>query len=213
MSNNFGITGSVERDEDPCDPRENDNLGTMYCQHGKYNLGDKVTNLPVDITDGSYIILPLYLYDHSGITMATKPFSCGWDSGRVGIIYVKQGSEGIYDEDLKERLEAEVKEYNSFLTGDCWGYVVEDAEGEVLDSCWGYYLGDREYCEEEMKSLLATVIKQEGERIKEEVERIKARNLGYTRIDWCEDVMSSHTDLGLEEWRQHKEERDEDRVE
>lgn len=34
------------------------------------------------------IILPLYLYDHSGITMNTTGFSCGWDSGQVGFIYV-----------------------------------------------------------------------------------------------------------------------------
>lgn len=29
------------RDEDPMNPRENDNLGTMYCSHRKYNLGDE----------------------------------------------------------------------------------------------------------------------------------------------------------------------------
>lgn len=33
------------------------------------------------------IILPLYLYDHSGITMRTSKFSCPWDSGQVGWIY------------------------------------------------------------------------------------------------------------------------------
>jgi len=42
-----------------------------------------------DILDSldKYIILPLYLYDHSGITMSTGPFSCPWDSGQVGWIY------------------------------------------------------------------------------------------------------------------------------
>ena len=34
-----------------------------------------------------YVILPLYLYDHSGITISTGPFSCPWDSGQVGWIY------------------------------------------------------------------------------------------------------------------------------
>ena len=33
-----------------------------------------------------YVILPLYLYDHSGITISTGPFSCPWDSGQVGWI-------------------------------------------------------------------------------------------------------------------------------
>lgn len=36
---------------------------------------------------GQYVILPLYLYDHSGITISTGPFSCPWDSGQVGWIY------------------------------------------------------------------------------------------------------------------------------
>lgn len=31
----------IVRDEDPMNPRENDNLGTMYCAHRRYNLGDK----------------------------------------------------------------------------------------------------------------------------------------------------------------------------
>lgn len=34
-----------------------------------------------------YVILPLYLYDHSGITISTEPFSCPWDSWQVGWIY------------------------------------------------------------------------------------------------------------------------------
>jgi hypothetical protein len=33
-------------------------------------------------------IKDLYLYDHSGITISTSPFSCGWDSGQVGFIYL-----------------------------------------------------------------------------------------------------------------------------
>ena len=33
------------------------------------------------------VLLPLYLYDHSGITMNTGGFSCPWDSGQVGWIF------------------------------------------------------------------------------------------------------------------------------
>jgi hypothetical protein len=35
-----------------------------------------------------YAILPLYLYDHSGISMSTGAFSCPWDSGQVGFAYM-----------------------------------------------------------------------------------------------------------------------------
>jgi len=39
---------------------------------------------------GKHVILPLYLYDHSGITMSTSVFSCPWDSGQVGWIYASK---------------------------------------------------------------------------------------------------------------------------
>ena len=43
-------------------------------------------------------ILPLYLYDHSGITISTGKFSCPWDSGQVGWIYVSK--EKVFEEKL-----------------------------------------------------------------------------------------------------------------
>ena len=96
----------------------------------------------------NYILIPLYLYDHSGITMRTASFSCGWDSGQVGWIYVTvaQAHENwpkLDLLDLKGRaaryLEGEVNEYDMYLTGDCWGYAVVDEAGDELDTCWGFY--------------------------------------------------------------------------
>lgn len=157
MTTNFGygITGRIERDDDPMDPREWDNVGTMFCVHSGYDLGDKDAERPSDL-DG-YLYLPLYLYDHSGITMSYKPFSCQWDSGQVGIIYAKKGFEGMSDEKILTGLEAEVENYNDFITGNCFGYILEDSSGEQLDSCWGF-LGDEEYCETCMKEAAAVHI-------------------------------------------------------
>jgi len=38
-----------------------------------------------------YVILPVYIYDHSGITLNTVGFSDPWDSGQVGWIYASKG--------------------------------------------------------------------------------------------------------------------------
>jgi hypothetical protein len=105
-------------------------------------------------------ILDLYLYDHSGITMNTTGFSCGWDSGQVGIIYVSKEKalkewplqENETEEEWEKRiykyLDGEVKNYDAYLTGDVWGYIVTDnLDDEVVESCWGFY--GHEYCEEE----------------------------------------------------------------
>ena len=74
------------------------------------------------------MILPLYLYDHSGITMNTTGFSCPWDSGQVGWIYAdRRRIEAEYGkvtpetvEKARQVLEGEVKSYDYFLTGQCW---------------------------------------------------------------------------------------------
>jgi hypothetical protein len=108
-----------------------------------------------------FVRLPLYLYDHSGITMSTGAFSCPWDSGQVGFIYVslvkvrnevsqpgaEWDTEFTRHDGVKETLRQyaervltiEVETYDQYLTGQVYGYVVEDEDGEHLDSCGGFY--------------------------------------------------------------------------
>jgi hypothetical protein len=135
-------------DSSPESPREWDNLGTMYCEHGHYALGDEGAERPGP-TD---IYLPLYLYDHSGITMNTTGFSCGWDSGQVGVIYVSR--ERIRKEygwqrltkarltKIYDYLRGEVGTYNTYLRGDVYGFRAYDDEGNETDACWGFYGSD-----------------------------------------------------------------------
>jgi len=102
------------------------------------------------------VLLPLFLYDHSGLTMMTSGFSCRWDSGQVGWIYTTK--ERILAEyggkyltkKLRARAEgvlrSEVKVFDQYLSGEVYGYVLEGPDGD-LDSCWGFY-GDREVRQE-----------------------------------------------------------------
>lgn len=159
-----GSTLQVIHDSNASSPREDDNLGTMVCFHNRYNLGDKHGYSTNDF-DGwesmkaalirehdAAIILPLYLYDHSGITMRTTPFGCPWDSGQVGFIYIskakirKEYSVKKINKALLERvtgyLVAEVKVYDEYLTGEIYGFKEIDKEGKEVDSCWGFYGSD-----------------------------------------------------------------------
>jgi hypothetical protein len=96
-----------------------------------------------------YIILPLYLYDHSGITISTGPFSCPWDSGQVGYIFIskeKAKKEYSWKNMSKSRIEKvigylknEVETYDQFLTGDVYGYIISNEEDDHIDSCWGFF--------------------------------------------------------------------------
>lgn len=138
-----GLTIEIYMDPDPQDPREWDNLGVMFCRHGRYQLGDRKADAPPKV---GAVVLPLYLYDHSGITMRTTPFSCPWDSGQVGVIYctadrLKQefGSTGERArKKAKKQMEQEVRTYDQFLRGACYGFIIKD-EDEEVDSLWGIY--------------------------------------------------------------------------
>jgi hypothetical protein len=164
-------TLSIEQDTDPLNPRkEYDNVGVMVCFHRRYDLGDDKHGLKSsDFNNwpelenflikkrGAAVILPLYLYDHSGLTIATTPFSCPWDSGQVGFIYctreaILQGWGGKrLTKPLRQIaancLRGEVETYDQYLRGDVWGYEIKDEDDEVVDSCWGFY--GEEYCQQE----------------------------------------------------------------
>jgi hypothetical protein len=165
-----GLTVKILNDSNPESPREWDNLGTMACFHRRYNLGDKnefktPDELQAHLEETKAIHLPLYLYDHSGLTMNTTGFSCPWDSGQVGIIFVtpenirkefgKKRITAKLREKVKEILRAEVETFDEYLRGDVYGYVVEK-DGNHLDSCWGFY-GGINYCKEQANSAAENV--------------------------------------------------------
>jgi len=166
-------------DDSPFDPRGDDNLGTMVCFHGNYNLGDKHEYRHQDYSgwdemkraiirnENAGVILPLYLYDHSGITMNTTGFHCPWDSGQVGFVFIskeKMREEYSYKrvsqkliKRVTEYLVNEIATYDQYLTGDVYGFRITDTETEEeVDSCWGFY-GDN-YCMEEAEGIVNHMI-------------------------------------------------------
>lgn len=152
-------------DKDPESPREWDNLGTMlYVTGSRHMLGDRSATLDEmeEIANRSDVIsLPVYAYIHSGIVMNTTGYSCRWDSGQTGIIYAERSK--ILEEygckrispQLRSTVEAilrgEVETYSKYVSGEVYGFVIEDASGEELDSCWGFF--EEAECEAEARSI------------------------------------------------------------
>lgn len=141
----------IHWDRDPESPREWDNLGKMVCSHKRYRLGDEqikaseyhswdevAEHLRRD--EDARIVLPLYLYDHSGITISvgSEHFramdSASWDWGQAGFIYVtaaqlrkEYSAKRVTKRILataEEVLRGEVQVYDEFLTGQVYGYEV-----------------------------------------------------------------------------------------
>ena len=126
-----GCNIKIYQDDNPQNPREWDNLGTMVCFHNRYDLGDK-TDLAFDVSEidswekleqylikekQAEIIAPLYMYEHSGIRIKIGDFyNCGlpqgharFDSGQVGFIYVDK--ETLMKEYSVKRITKKVKDF------------------------------------------------------------------------------------------------------
>lgn len=209
---------------EPMNPRDDDNVATMFCSHRRYSLGDRMeTNINTsgefwgwlvskyvpqkdllqliksgkmpgytgpednedpsddDLLDGLFIRiedeedfalaqtllkdrvawLPLWLYDHSGITMScgsrTYPYNDRWDSGCVGFIFVPKekairnltvktpdptsGSgvkyvmcdESNWEEAAIQCMQQEVQTYDQYLTGDVYDYEIYSRPADSKD--------------------------------------------------------------------------------
>lgn len=174
---------SIERDTDTVSPREWEPTGKMICFHRRYVLGDEHTLKSSDFSgwenieeflikeEGASVVLPLYLYDHSGLRMKVGSFHgllpqghARWDSGQIGFIYATKDAlkkwkqafkdehhPGLTDEQIIEQiLISEVETYDQYLRGDIYRYTLYTVKKcnlgyehrEHIDSCSGFYGAD-----------------------------------------------------------------------
>lgn len=101
-----------------------------------------------------WVIVPLNMYDHGGLSFSTGGFSCQWDSGIIGFMIVdrerwdaQHGGEWSREAAI-EHIEGEVADLNNYHVYGAVGYQLEKAntctccdhtEWEEITSCWGYY--------------------------------------------------------------------------
>ena len=132
-------------DEDAI-PLETDEDGKLILDsEGFYNYA----------TGGKALVLPIYMYSHSGDTISTKPFGEPWDSGLVGYIYMNNltamaekiiiPETGSVDwKAVEERLKGEIATFDQYIRGDVYLYNTHainpfDEHGEIIDSCGDIY--------------------------------------------------------------------------
>lgn len=213
-----GITVELHYDEDGehANPRQHDNVTTLVCWHPDYILGDyqlrdeegrgavdnvfetdrgrtdfdsmRTLHRYLTLMRDARRVTPLYLYDHSGISMragSPSPFDnptvrsdefgqgMGWDTSMVGFAYCTDerltelcGEDPKFhtDEWIDKAIDEDVRYYSLYLEGQVYGYVV-DPDGPDEESCWGY-VGD-ESVREEANHAAKYVAKQKRERARQ----------------------------------------------
>ena len=115
-----------------------------------YDLADSIRDCLSDrdlmsLAERNHLIMPLYLLDHSGITISTSDFRDRWDSGQVGWTYASHAEvakeygdaspENI--ERARRLLNSEVETYDCYIRGECYGFQLL-RDGVEEDSCWGF---------------------------------------------------------------------------
>jgi hypothetical protein len=149
-----GLLLRVGFDPEPANPLQADDpAGRAYCWHRRYDLGHQpnpyahpsdlyealfeqfgVKNVPELKAKGT-VIVPLYLYDHSGLAMSTYEYSDPWDSGQAGVWVVLpdevQAEFGGDRDKARAYVEAAVAEYSEYLGGQVYCYEILDALGDV----------------------------------------------------------------------------------
>ena len=176
----------IVQDESPENPLAFQDVFNVACWHQRYTLGhddetlgrgpretpaDFFTRVAEEVEHGDQLIdLPLYLFDHSGLSISTRLFSCSWDSAQVGHIYIKESEakkvwpRGVrhqfntetksteyrafpesrtgYVERIKNLMRSDIETYNYYLTGQVYGFILLDENGDEVDSCYGFYGDD-----------------------------------------------------------------------
>lgn len=134
-------------------------------------LEDLTPDDVAELLEDELVMLPVSIYDHSGVSIWLGSPTCMWDSGQVGFMYLTKNDAlrelgNCTEENWKERamecMEVEMEVYNCYISGDVYGFVIEDEDENEIDSCWGYY-GD-EAVEDQNKENRALIDKEVAHR-------------------------------------------------
>lgn len=156
-----GVTLKIIHDGDLENPVEHDDDVRFAVLHGRYvnpaathglTWIERIEEFERANADGAgeFEVFSLWLFDHSDTTYRvspddSNPFGAGmyarFDSGRVGILALKRSEfwgPTATRADFFKCAESVAAEYTAYANGHGYGYVIEDADGEELESCWGF---------------------------------------------------------------------------
>lgn len=156
----------------------------------KLDLCEKISLLE---DTGEIVILPISMYEHSEISLWLGSKwghpDAQWDCSSIGFAYVEKATaekempqRKLTDEQRNDwkkwayaMMEGEMETYNKYVSGEVYGYMIEDEEGEEasnfhLCGCWGYY--DKDCLLEDAKSDIDAYLEEKRETRKNNLETL-----------------------------------------
>ena len=124
-----------------------------YCidVDGREEFGDK-SDFKEWAKENRVFYKHVFMMDHGLQYISTSPYSCPWDSGHVGFVYVTRDILNGWCGDnwkriskkrkasILDQLTSHVKYVSAWMEGQVFGYELEESIEEyekVIDSCWG----------------------------------------------------------------------------
>ena len=195
-----GYKVTIEQDSDPIAPDDSaDEHAFIVTTRNRYFQVDGPNKETADTVgdnleewEKTHHVYKLNALIHSGIHLSIvsdlKEYYMGFDSGQIGFLLVTRDESEI-PEPFKYA-EGMVETWNQYLSGDVWGYTIEDGEGDHVDSCWGFY--GFEYAKEEA---LGNVPDSPPDMPYDPDNDIE---------DWRYEVQNGDTKLGWKDWLEHQ---------
>lgn len=94
-----------------------------------------------------YWIFPLEAYIHSGVVLSLGENASfpdrRWDVSALGAVFVSK-KEWRLSKKAEEAGRGLVKEWNQYLSGEVYGYMIQTPDGDEEGGCWGFYGYDHE---------------------------------------------------------------------
>lgn len=95
------------------------------------------------------IVLPVYMYDHSCLSVSLYPFLCPWDSGQVGVMVWSREQQEKYfckkirntrkhQEQTKRIMHSLFTEWKAYVEGEVYFCELATIDGDVIDCCTGF---------------------------------------------------------------------------
>jgi hypothetical protein len=175
-----GLTLNIYRDEHEMSPDEDGDDGLFLVgYHRDFTVDRKVSQgLAQCIARGGkyeddsensealdyikkYHIFGLEAYIHSGVVLALS--SEGnfpdrqWDVSQLGLVFASKKEWRMRKSARKAALGL-IETWNDYLSGNVYGFVIEDEGGTHYDSCWGFSGDYEDNCLPEARAALAEAL-------------------------------------------------------